>query len=120
MPNCCPPPPTRWPSEDSPAHSNYEMNALASDFWSADDEATLAPYVERYVSDIPRMREWVGEDALARVASLAFPAALASEELDVEVRRMLDQQLPASVRRSVVDAHATMREVIASRAVFAR
>ena len=37
-----------------------------------------------------------------------------------EVRRMLDQQLPASVRRSVVDAHATMREVIASRAVFAR
>ena len=111
---------TAAPSDDSPAHSNYEMNALASGFWSADDEATLAPYVERYVSDIPRMREWVGEDALARVASLAFPAALASEELDVEVRRMLDQQLPASVRRSVVDAHATMREVIASRAVFAR
>ncbi|WP_144707930.1 aminopeptidase N [Dermacoccus nishinomiyaensis] len=109
---------TAAPTDDTPAHSNYEMNALATGFWSADDEATLAPYIERYVSDVPAMHAWVGEDALARVASLAFPTALASEELDVEARRMLERDLPASVRRAVVDQQALVREVLASRAAF--
>ena len=111
---------TAAPTDDTPAHSNYEMNALAAGFWSADDEATLAPYIERYISDIPAMRAWVGEDALARVASLAFPSGVASAQLDVEARRMLEADLPASVRRAVVDQRALAGEVLTSRAVFAR
>lgn len=108
---------TSEPTEQSPAHSNYEMNALASGFWSGADEV-LAPYIARYVDDIPAMQAWVGQDALARVATLAFPRSLASESLDVEVQRMLSGQLTAAVYRAVVDQQALAREVLNSRATF--
>ena len=40
--------------------SNYELNALATGFWSSGSLDDLRPYAARYVSDIPRLSEWVG------------------------------------------------------------
>ena len=109
---------TAAPTPQSPAHSNYEMNALATGFFRGGSEQVLAPYIERYVADIPAMRAWVGEDALARVAVLAFPRQLSSEPLEIEARRMLDAALPASVERAVTDEHARVVEVLDSRVAF--
>ena len=60
--------------------SNYELNALATGFWSSGSLETLRPYAARYVTDIPRLREWVGADALDRVATLAFPSRVVEPE----------------------------------------
>ena len=57
------------------SRSNYELNALAQGFWLADDLAVVRPYAERYFTDVPAMTAWVGEDAIARVATLAYPAS---------------------------------------------
>ena len=108
---------TTPPAPGSPAHSNYELNALASGFWRG-SEAVLEPFIERYVEDIPAMQDWVGQDALARVAALAFPSAFVSERLDVEVRRMLERDVNAAVFRAVTDQHALAQEVIRSRRIF--
>ena len=69
--------------------SNYELNALASGFWSSGSVETLRPYAARYVEDVPHMREWVGADALDRVATLAFPSRVVEPDTVELVRGAL-------------------------------
>jgi aminopeptidase N len=99
--------------------SNYELNALATGFWHAADQDVLRPYVARYFTDVPALSGRVGEDALARVATLAYPATMveaSTADLSAAALRRVD--LTASVRRAIVDADSQLREALASRARF--
>jgi aminopeptidase N len=99
--------------------SNYELNALAAGFWQAMDQDVLRPYVARYFSDVPAMAGRVGEDALARVAALAYPASMVeAATADRSAAALRRQDLTASVRRAIVDADSQLREALASRAAF--
>jgi aminopeptidase N len=99
--------------------SNYELNALAAGFWHARDPAVLRPYVARYFSDVPALAGRVGEDALARVAGLAYPAsqveASTAQQSAAALRR---QDLTGAVRRAILDADSQLGEALASRAAF--
>jgi aminopeptidase N len=99
--------------------SNYELNALASGFWRAGDQDVVRPYVARYFSDVPALSGSVGQDALARVAALAYPGALVEESTaDQSAAALQRGDLTASVRRAMVDADSQLREALASRATF--
>jgi aminopeptidase N len=99
--------------------SNYELNALASGFWNAPDQDVLRPYVARYFTDVPALSERVGEDALARVAALAFPSNMVESSTAEQSAAALDRpDLTAAVRRAIVDADSELREALASRAAF--
>ena len=99
--------------------SNYELNALAAGFWHASDQEVLRPFVARYFSDVPALAGRVGEDALARVATLAYPANLVEASTAARSAAALERgDLTASVRRAIVDADSHLREALASRAVF--
>ncbi len=99
--------------------SNYELNALAAGFWHARDPEVLRPYVARYFSDVPALSARVGEDALARVAALAYPATVVDASTARQSAAALERlDLTASVRRAIVDADSHLREALASRAVF--
>jgi aminopeptidase N len=99
--------------------SNYELNALAQGFWLTDDLAVVRPYAERYFSDVPAMRAWVGEDAIARVASLAYPGRVVEEATVQRSEAALGGGgLSAAVRRSMVDGESELREALRSRAIF--
>ena len=99
--------------------SNYELNALAAGFWHASDQDVLRPYVARYFSDVPALSNRVGEDALARVAALAYPANLVeTSTADQSAAALGRTDLTASVRRAMVDADSQLREALSSRAVF--
>jgi aminopeptidase N len=99
--------------------SNYELNALAAGFWHASDLDVLRPYVSRYFLDVPGLSGRIGEDALAKLAALAYPADLVeastAEQSAAALRR---GDLSASVRRAMVDADSQLREAMASRAAF--
>jgi aminopeptidase N len=99
--------------------SNYELNALATGFWYASDRDVLRPYVARYFSDVPAMSGRVGQDALASIATSAYPSRLVeastSEQSAAALRR---SDLTASVRRAMVDADSQLREALTSRAAF--
>jgi aminopeptidase N len=61
----------------------------------------------------------VGEDALARVAALAYPASMVeAATADRSAAALRRQDLTASVRRAIVDADSQLREALASRAAF--
>jgi aminopeptidase N len=101
------------------ARSNYELNALAQGFWLADDLDTVRHYVARYFEDVPAMHEWVGEDAIAHVARLAFPGRVVEDATVVQCEAALGGAgLSAAVRRSMVDAESELREALRARAVF--
>ena len=99
--------------------SNYELNALAQGFWLAPELDLVRPYVPRYFSDVPAMRAWLGEDALERVARLAYPARVveaATAELGARALERLD--LSPAARRTIVDADSRLHEALRSRAAF--
>ena len=48
-------------------------------FWTARDLDVVRPYVERYFTDVPAMAGRVGEDALARVATLGYPSPVVEQ-----------------------------------------
>ena len=99
--------------------SNHELNALASGFWHAPDQDVLRPYVARYFRDIPALSGRVGEDALARVAALAYPGnVVETTTADLSAAALERTDLTASVRRAFVDADSQLREALASRAAF--
>ncbi|HEV7145908.1 MAG TPA: ERAP1-like C-terminal domain-containing protein, partial [Pedococcus sp.] len=99
--------------------SNYELNALAQGFWSAPGPQVLRPYVARYFEDVPAMTAWVGEDALARVASLAYPGRVVeSETLEASQSALAGPGLSPAVRRAMVDGESELREALASRALY--
>ena len=99
--------------------SNYELNALATGFWHASDMDLLRPYVGRYFSDVPRLSGRVGEDALARIAALAYPSKMVEKSTAEQSLVALQRaDLTASVRRAIVDADSQLHEALASRAAF--
>ncbi|MDU0315065.1 aminopeptidase N [Phycicoccus sp. M110.8] len=100
--------------------SNYELNALAQGFWQASQDDVLRPYAARYVADVPAMSAWVGEDALARVATLSFPWVLV-EPATVELvdSALARDDVSVAVRRSMVDARSELGEALRSRARYA-
>jgi aminopeptidase N len=98
--------------------SNYELNALAQGFWHGPTEV-LRPYVERYFADVPALTEWLGEDAVARVATLAYPARVVeARTADHSARALAREDLTPAVRRAIVDADSELREALRSRATF--
>ncbi|MDT0214208.1 aminopeptidase N [Rothia sp. ARF10] len=96
--------------------SNYELNALATGLWSSGSVDDLRPYAGRYVTDIPRLAEWVGADAHDRVATLAFPSRVVEPETVTLVREALGRDdVPSGVRRSMADELSKLEEALASR-----
>ena len=101
------------------SRSNYELNALAAGFWSEGDLDVLRSYVPRYFAELPPLSEWVGADALGRVAALAFPARVVEQPTaDASAAALAADALSPAVRRSIVDGDSELREALRSRAIF--
>ncbi len=100
------------------SRSNHELVAIAAGFWGPQDLSLVAPFVARYFTEVPRMTEWLGEDALARVATMAYPSRFVSEETLELSRAALDGDLHQGVRRAIVDQQSELEEALASRRAF--
>ena len=99
--------------------SNHELNALAQGFWLSPEPELVRPYVPRYFTDVPAMAEWVGQDALERVARLAYPSRVVEHATAEQSARALARpDLTAAVRRPMVDADSALREALRSQALF--
>ena len=99
--------------------SNHELNALASGFWAGRHTDLVREFVARFHRDIPALEGRVGQDALARVAVLAYPRSVVEEDTAAATQEALDSgRLSPAVRRSLVDQQSVLREVLASRRTF--
>ena len=103
----------------NPEISNYEANAIAGSFWGSGPLEVLSAYRDRYVRDIPAMSATMGDDALQRVAELAFPSRIIDATTEQVIADALaGDRLTPGVRRAMVDGLSQLREALASRSRF--
>ena len=110
---------TAWDLLTTPStRSNYELVAIAAGFWGPEDRSLVEPYIERYFTDVPAMASWVGEDALSRVATVAYPSRFATDQTLAASTACLEGDLDHGVRRAIVDAQSALTEALRSRQRF--
>ncbi len=103
----------------NPDRSNYDLAAIAGGFWVAPDLRLVTDYVPRYFAEIPALADRIGEDALGRLATAAYPSVVVEESTLAAGREAIEgAALSPAVRRSVVDAQAQLHEAITSRSRF--
>ncbi len=99
--------------------SNYELNAIATGLWMSAPRELQARYAERYFTDIPQMQDWVGEDALARVAVVSYPSRFVDPSVvERGAEALARADLSPAARRAIVDCDSRMRESLRSRRTF--
>ncbi|MDG4764820.1 aminopeptidase N [Solwaraspora sp. WMMD406] len=99
--------------------SNRIVEAYAEGFWQPEQAELTAPYVDRYVADLPaaarRRAAWLAD----RVAQLAFPQYAVSEQTRSAAAALLARDdLTAGLRRVVVDAADELDRALAARSAY--
>ncbi len=100
--------------------SNRLVEATAEGFWQPEQAELTAPYVARYVADMPavaRLRTpWVAD----RIAGLAFPRyAVAQTTREAVADLLARDDLTPGLRRRVVDADDDLRRALVARTAVA-
>ncbi|HKS99109.1 MAG TPA: ERAP1-like C-terminal domain-containing protein, partial [Rugosimonospora sp.] len=99
-----------------PALSNRLLFATADGFWQPDQEALTRSYVDRYGQDVPEMARQRPAQVAGRIAGFGYPRfAVAPETLEMSARMLARDDLPPSIRRSVVDATHELQRSLAAR-----
>ena len=102
-----------------PAASNYELYALADGFWPPEQADLTAPYVERYFADIVPAAALRSGFVLERLTGLLYPWSAVEDGTWAATGALLGRDdLPAGLRRAVVDAGDDLRRAVESRRRF--
>ena len=105
---------------------NYERLHTAQGFWrlpatGPGSDLDLRPYAARYCEDLPALAGSIGESALARLATAAFPHSLPEPETARRVGAALAEPgLPTALRRAVADGLADLDAARRSRGRWGR
>ncbi|MFY1698722.1 aminopeptidase N [Solwaraspora sp. WMMA2101] len=96
--------------------SNRIVEAYAEGFWQPEQAELTAPYVDRYVADMPaatrRRSAWLAD----QVAQLAFPQYAVSEQTRTAAAALLARDdLTPGLRRVVTDAADDLDRALAAR-----
>ncbi|WP_375501244.1 aminopeptidase N [uncultured Jatrophihabitans sp.] len=96
--------------------SNYELYALAEGFWPPAQAELTAPYVARYFTDILPAAALRSGFVVERLAALLYPWSAVTDGTWAATQQLLARDdLPAGVRRAVVDAGDDLRRALESR-----
>ncbi|WP_139983478.1 aminopeptidase N [Nocardioides litoris] len=99
--------------------SNYELEAAGAGLWQGGRPDLVAPYVERYVTDLPATSAVRSGWLLALAAQAFFPGSVVTDDTLARVRTLLDPGvLEPAVQRRVTDAADALARRLAVRDAF--
>ena len=99
--------------------ANYELEAAGRGMWRGGQEAVTAPYVERYVAQLPAISDVHSGWVQAVVAEAFFPRSHADPATLAALRPLLeDGVVPGAVRRRLVDQIDDLERRLAVAAAF--
>jgi aminopeptidase N len=101
--------------------TNYEIEAIGTGFWQSGRDDLLAPYAERYFTELPGTtavrRGW----GLADAAVWFYPITVTTADTLARTEMLIDDPaLDPSLRRKLVDAGDELRCRLEARARYAR
>jgi aminopeptidase N len=100
--------------------SNRILFANASGFWQPDQDAVTAPYVDRYIIDMPVLAARRPSQVTERIASAAFPAYAVDTRTLARLTAMRDDgSMVPALRRSLVDETDELDRSVRARALVA-
>ena len=97
--------------------SNHEAHALAGGFWRHGQDELLAPYVGRYVTEVPGLWQTRSPEVVGRLTELLFPSTLVCQDVLDATAVLLDERHPAGLRRYVAEQRDDLRRALAARAL---
>jgi aminopeptidase N len=101
---------------DDDNRSNRLLFAVARGFWQPGQGDLLAPYVDRYVADLPAMAAQRTAQVAERIATLAFPSyAVDAGSLAAMTRMRDDESLVPGLRRTLIDETDELARSVAAR-----
>ncbi|MGC9670515.1 aminopeptidase N [Planosporangium sp. 12N6] len=99
------------------ALSNRLRLAYAEGFWQPEQESLTGPYVARYFADMPALAARRDAQMVNQVAGAAYPRYAVAPATVEAAQRLLDRaDLPAVLRRVLLDRTDDLRRAIAARA----
>ena len=98
--------------------SAYELYATADGFFDPQQTDLTAPYVPRYFAEIGATEAFRSGWVLGGVATKAFPSSAATPETVRLAEANLSRELPAPLRRALVDAADRLRRAVTSLSRF--
>uniref|UniRef100_UPI002B26BEC1 ERAP1-like C-terminal domain-containing protein n=1 Tax=Nocardioides sp. TaxID=35761 RepID=UPI002B26BEC1 len=99
--------------------ANYELEAAGRGMWRSGQQDLTAPYVERYVAELPGIADIHSGWVQGVVAEAFFPLSHAEPATVDLVRPLLeDGAVPGAVRRRLVDQIDDLERSLAVRAAF--
>ncbi len=102
------------------AASAYEVYATGDGFFDPDQSALTAPFVPAYFDQIAQTASFRSGWVLGETAARAFPRTAVHRDTVRWADQLLETDLAAPVRRSVVDAADRLRRALASLDRFTR
>ncbi len=98
--------------------SSHELVELARGLWIAPDPGLVREHVGSYLDGVEAMTAWVGADALKKVTRFGFPRVVEQRTIDLVDAALARPDLPAPVRRDLLEWSWPVREALLSRRRF--
>ncbi len=100
--------------------SNSRARALAGGFWQHAQNEVLAPYVDRYVGEIPGVWDRRSPQLAGAISRLLFPSTVVTHDVLTATVPLTDQSRPAGLRRVVVEACDDLARALKARIAGSR
>ncbi len=98
--------------------SNSRARALAAGFWQHGQDEVLAPYVERYVHDVPGSWDRRSPQLAWTVSRLLFPSTIVRQDVLDRTAPLTTGTGPAGLRRVVLEARDDLARALEARQAF--
>jgi aminopeptidase N len=98
--------------------SNYHLYAAAEGFWHPAHTVLTAPYVERFFDEIAGTVEFRSAWLVSTLGLSAFPKTAVEHRTVELLSELLANELPETLRRSLVDAGDDLQRALRSREHF--
>jgi aminopeptidase N len=99
--------------------SNYHLYAAAEGFWHSAQTELTAPYVPRFFDEIAGTAAFRSNWLLSTLGVQAFPKTAVEARTVELLHGLLAQELPETLRRSLIDAGDDLQRALRSRERFA-
>ena len=96
--------------------TNARARALSGAFWQPGQDALLAPYVERWAAQAPRLYERRTPALATDVAELLFPRTVVAQRVLDLTAPLLEGDLPPGLRRAVLEGRDDVERALRARA----
>jgi aminopeptidase N len=97
------------------AISNHQTDALAGGFWQLEQVDLCRPYVERYFEEIEAVWEARTPQVAQTLANALYPSVVVEQDVLDRTDAFLAGELPAGLRRVVVERADDLRRAVAAR-----